>query len=363
MARPSDEELRDAHVRHNGNATAVAGELGCGRMYAASKRPPELARPNVAQCTTPHDAPGRRQKPRIRPLDVSTVAACESILERMKAHSPDYGDLPTLAIPDDPHLLEIDLFDAHFGKLAWGLECGEDYDLKIAERIYRTAVEELVRKASGYNIGRILLPFGSDMIHVDGSANETAAGTLQDVDGRFVKILNAVFAATVWAVDYLAAIAPVDIVHIPGNHDYTTSLMMAHSLWCWYRNADRVNVDCRPKPRKYYRYGTTLIGLTHGNEENPKSLPMLMANECRDKGWSETTHHEWHIGHLHKQKKTETISTDTTDGVVVRILGSLSAADAWHFRKGYVASRRVAEAYLYSFADGYTGHFNAIARD
>jgi hypothetical protein len=354
--------MRDAHFRHGGNATKVAAELGCSRGYAGGRRPPELES-QVARRATPESIQTARAKPKRRPLDEATVAACEAIFERMKAHTPDYSGLPELAIPDDPHLLEIDLFDAHFGKLAWEPETGNDYDLKIAERLYLTAVEELVRKSRGYNIGRILFPFGSDMIHVDGSTNMTTAGTPQSVDGRFTKIVETVFSVKVKATDMLAQIAPVDIVHIPGNHDFTTSWMIGHSLASWYRNSDRVKVDIRPRSRKYYRYGVTLIGLTHGNEENPKSLPMLMANECRDKGWAETTHHEWHIGHLHKQKKTETITTDTTDGVVTRILGSLSATDAWHFLKGYVGNRRVAEAYLYSFADGYTGHFNALARN
>ena len=69
-------------------------------------------------------------------------------------------------VNSDKHLLEISLFDAHFGKLAWGGETGSEYDLKIAENLYENAVQDLER-SKGFNIEQILFPIGNDFFHVN----------------------------------------------------------------------------------------------------------------------------------------------------------------------------------------------------
>jgi len=129
-------------------------------------------------------------------------------------------------------------------------------------------------------------------------------------------------------------------------------------LSSWYRNSNRVKVDNSPSPRKYYRYGTNLIGYTHGNDERTDSLPLIMATE-QPKNWSETKFHEFHTGHLHKRKETKFIAGDTYNGVMVRILSSLCSADAWHHSKGFVGNIKAAEAYLWNYNTGYSGHFSS----
>jgi hypothetical protein len=271
-------------------------------------------------------------------------------------HVPKYGSAK-LKPPTAPHLLVIGIYDAHFGKLAWARETGENYDLSITEKIYAESVRSLIAKAGAFRIGQILFPFGNDFFNIDTIANTTTGGTAQDTDGRYAKIMASGQMAAIKAVDYCLGIAPVHIILVPGNHDAITSWHLVSFLEAWYRNNPRVTVDSGPSPRKYYRYGSTLIGLTHGNEEKHVSLPNLMATERPDL-WAKTTTHEWQLGHFHKSKATEHVSVDTHDGVVVRVLPSISGRDAWHHRKGYVG-RRAAEAYLYDKKTGYAGHFSA----
>jgi len=108
------------------------------------------------------------------------IADLTADIARIKAPSPK----PTSRPRKDLHMLEVSLFDAHFGKLAWGQETGTDYDLKIAEKVYAEAVTQLLDLAQPYNVDRILFPVGNDFFHVDNWRNETAAGTAQDVDTR-----------------------------------------------------------------------------------------------------------------------------------------------------------------------------------
>jgi len=255
----------------------------------------------------------------------------------------------------DPHCLEISLFDVHFGKLAWEPETGNDYDLRIAERLYDRGVSDLLMKARGFPIDEIIFVIGQDFFHINNPEFTTTHGTKQDVDGRLAKIFETGALAVMHAIDRCIEQAPVKVLWIPGNHDAETSWFLAKYLEAWYRNAPSVRVDSGPSQRKYHRYGINLIGFTHGDEEPHRDLPSIMAVERRE-DWGEVRQCEWHVGHLHKRRETRYLAGDTHVGIGVRILPSLSGIDAWHYRKGYVQTMRIAEAYLWSYTRGYTGH-------
>ena len=265
-----------------------------------------------------------------------------------------------IVAPADPHMMVVDLVDIHFGKLAWAPETGQNYDLKIADQVYRNAVEDLLSRASSFAVDEFLMPLGSDFLHIDNSGGMTTSGTPQDVDGRLAKILEVAEAAVVFAVGAMAERGRVVVRWTPGNHDRTLSLCLARIIKAHFRNDSAVTVDVSPAHRKYHRYYATLIGLAHGDEQKHASLPIIMAQERRD-DWAETTCREWHLGHFHRSKRVDFLPLDTHNGVLVRMLRSLSAVDSWHARMGFVGTQRSAEGYLYN-RTGYVGHFVADVR-
>lgn len=157
-------------------------------------------------------------------------------------------------------------------------------------------------------------------------------------------------------VDKLRLIAPVDVVIIPGNHDTERMFYIGDSIQSWYHNCEEVQVMNESNPRKYYRYGNTLLGFTHGNSEKHQDLPLIMAREM-SKDWAEVQFTEWHTGHNHKSKSMTWVDIDESFGTVVRILPSLSGTDSWHHKKGYVGNTRAAQGYIWGFKTGYKGHF------
>jgi cob(I)alamin adenosyltransferase len=289
-------------------------------------------------------------------------AATDAIFERLAKHAPKY---PTPAKvknnSGEPFLAVLGLFDVHFGKLCWAAETGDNYDTKAAEQVYRNAVDDMIAEGSGKPIDRFLLPLGNDFYHIDNSRSTTYAGTPQDVDGRYAKVIEAGEMAVVWAVERLSAIAPVDVVWVPGNHDPTTSYHLARTVAAWFRRCPRVAVDASPNPRKYLAYGSTLIGLTHGNEERFADLPAIMATE-RATEWAGASCREWLVGHQHRSRQFQTKPVDTHLGTTVRVLRSLAGTDAWHHRKGYVGGTHSAEVYFYGRQRGYAGHAVVPAR-
>jgi len=292
----------------------------------------------------------------------------DRLYARMASHAPKYPafGIRSNSLTQEDILGVFCLFDVHFGKLAWDMETGNNFDIKIAERFFSNAVEDLFERSKHRSLSRVLIPIGNDFFHVNSSLkNETAAGTVQDQDGRYAKMVEAGEIAFVNAIDRIIEECPVDVVLVPGNHAPTAEYHTARFLHAWYSHKtvkNRVTVDYSPNPRKYYEFGATLIGLTHGNEEKHDALPGLMANERPD-AWARSKCRHWYIGHYHQAKKYQTKPLETRDGVEIRIIRSLAGNDAWHHKKGYLNMSQAAEAYFHGRESGYLGHEVAYARN
>lgn len=254
-------------------------------------------------------------------------------------------------------MLEINIFDLHFGKLCWGEETGEDYDIKIAEKRFLRAIETLLKRAEGFDIEKIVFPIGNDFFNSDNLRNTTTAGTFQDEDLRWQKTYRKGRELIVKAIDRLCQVANVEVVVVQGNHDFERSFYLGDALECWYDKDENVNVDNNANPRKYIHYGQCLVGFTHGNNEKVANLPMIVAQE-RSEIWAKTKYREVHLGHLHHKREIKWISTQEYNGVVVRYMRSLSGTDAWHNQKGYKGSVQSAEAFIWEKNEGLIGQLS-----
>lgn len=291
-----------------------------------------------------------------RKLDTDILKQKEFLLKELKAYSPKYDKVTYK--PDQlgaECLLELSLFDLHFGKLAHKDESGEDYDLKIAEKRFKTAVKELLKRTNLKIVDRIFLPIGNDLINIDNLLSTTTAGTPQDTDTRFHKIVTTVKRVLIETIDELSQIAPVDIVIVPGNHDTTVTFMLGEILDAWYFNNPQVTIDNTVKLRKYYKFGKNSFQLTHGDREKHVDLGLIFASE-EPKLWAATKHRFCQLGHFHKSKKINYISVDTHQGFQIQIMPSLSANDAWHTGKGY-NSLKQAKAFLFHPTEGLIGEY------
>ena len=141
-------------------------------------------------------------------------------------------------------------------------------------------------------------------------------------------------------------IAPVDALIVPGNHDRERMFYAGDALECWYHAHPGVLVDNRAQLRKYYLFGKNLIGFTHGSEEKFTALPGIMAMEAPEL-WGQTTHREWHIGDRHHKEVLQQ-RVKEEQGVTIRLMRSLSPADEWHYRTGWIGAEQAAESYLWN---------------
>ncbi len=281
--------------------------------------------------------------------------AVETLIEDAKKFAPKYPKV-NYKKHDDGCLYEIAMPDVHFGRLAWGEETGTDFDITIAQRAVNSVVEQLLSFTAKYNIAKILLPLGNDFYNSDNTENTTTRGTPQQEDTRWQKTFRRGRELAVEIIDACAAVAPVDILIIPGNHDQQRSFYLGEVLQAWYANCDSVQIDNCAASRKYYKYGNSLIGFAHGSSEKVQNLPLIMALEAPDM-WAQTTYREWHTGDKH-HKEDMIFRANESNGVLVRILRSLAPDDAWTFGKGF-KSLKAAEAFLWHEQQGLLAQFTA----
>ncbi len=288
------------------------------------------------------------------------VEAIRNLIEEVpKLKTPKYKR-PALSEEDmGRYLLEVALFDVHFGMLAWGKETTNDYDLKIAEDLFLYAVQDLLKKSMGYQPARIIFPFGNDFLHIDDPTNLTPMNRNPlDVDSRLIKIYQKAKKAVIKAIDYCRQVAPVDVVWIPGNHDPNVSFYLCDVISEVFANDEDVKVDVGPKWRKFYPWGKGLICYTHGVEEPLRDLPSIIATE-EPQLWANAKYREIHIGHKHRKQEMKWTNVDTHQGTVLRMIPSLATEDAWHYRKGYIKGYHAAESYLWDYDCGVVGQFTS----
>lgn len=242
--------------------------------------------------------------------------------------------------------LEISIADLHLGKLAYGLETGgANYDLKSAERMGEEAFVDLLTRRDVRDLEKVCIVTGNDLLNSDNLEGLTTKGTKVSGDSRWHKMYRVAFDLLCRQVRTAMEIAPVDIIAVPGNHDFHSVFTLAHALECMFHGVGHVNVNNSPNARKYWTHGNSMVMFTHGNEEKQGELPLLMAAEEPELfGFSEFR--EVHTGHLHQVGLFEKF------GIRVRRLPSLTPPDGWHSKSGYIGMTRAAQSFTWSKYDG-----------
>jgi hypothetical protein len=267
----------------------------------------------------------------------------DEILDQFQEYAPKY---PKISYPKlkDAHLLVIDPADVHIGKLASSIETGEDYDSQIAVNRVREGVNGILQKVQGFNIDKILLIIGNDILHIDTPKRTTTSGTPQDTDGMWYDNFLVAKQIYVEVIELLMQIAPVHVQYDPSNHDYTNGFFLADTLSSWFSNSTSVTFNCSISHRKYFVYGSNLIGSTHGDGAKESDLPLLMAHEAPE--WSQCKHKYFYTHHIHHKKSKDYM------GVCVESLRSPSGSDSWHHRQGYQHSPKAIEGFLHHKDNG-----------
>jgi hypothetical protein len=274
----------------------------------------------------------------------------EELKELAKTHAPQ----PPIAFREivniSGNMLEINLCDHHFGKLAWGYETGHpNYDVKIATDLFNRAFETTLQRASAYQFDEIWFIVGNDLLNSDDMQGRTTKGTVVSTDIRYTKTMAVVRNVLIACIERLRQLTPlVKVKMVSGNHDHFSVWHLGDSLECFFHNYTDVVIDNEPKYQKYDEFGNVMIMWTHGDKGKRKDFPLMMATE-QPGMFGRTKFREVHTGHNHTDRVEE------IRGVKVRTLSSLSPADKWHAENAYLGNLRSSEAFIYNRQHGLIG--------
>lgn len=245
------------------------------------------------------------------------------------------------------NMLEVNIPDHHFGKLAWGTETGgPHYDVKIAKTLFHTSLDNLLERVKSFTFDEVVFVVGNDLLNSDDLESRTTKGTIVSTDGRYQKTFTTVRDVMIESVEKLRALAPkVKVVMVSGNHDKLSVWHLGDSLECWFNKYEDVEIDNSPKYRKYHQFGKVMLLLTHGDKGARGDYPLLMATE-QPKMFGATQFREAHTGHRHQTKVEE------KHGVRVRILPALCPPDDWMAENAMVKNQRSSEAYVWNKDEG-----------
>lgn len=238
------------------------------------------------------------------------------------------------------YLLIIDPADIHIGKLASAFESGEAYNNQIAVQRVLSGVRGILNKVSCFHIDKIVFVGGNDILHIDNPGRTTTSGTPQDTDGMWHT--NFLIAKKLYTdiLEILLPIADVHFVFNPSNHDYTNGFFLAQVIETYFKDCKNITFDCSIAHRKYFTYGNSLIGTTHGDGAKVTDLPLLMAHEAEQ--WSKSKHRYIYTHHVHHKNSKDYM------GVCVESLRSPSGTDSWHHRNGYQHAPKAVEGFIHS---------------
>lgn len=270
----------------------------------------------------------------------------EQLREELKQYAPKFNKIKRTGVKD-PHLLVIDIADLHIGKLADELETRENYDHETAYKRAVEGVEGILNKASGFPIDKILFVAGNDVLHVDNSTKSTTSGTPQDVSQKWFRNFTLARKLYVKIIERLLTVADIHFIHVPSNHDFVSGYMLAETLHAWFHNSKNITWDIDNNPRKYFRYGESLIGTEHGDNAKMDQLPLIMAQESK-LNWAETTWRYIYLHHVHHKDQFKFRSGKDYQGCTVEYMRSPSNADAWHSKKGYQHAPKAIEGFIHS---------------
>lgn len=287
-----------------------------------------------------------------KPNEKSFEDLKKSLIENMANHSPKYKPFKRNKIKDS-HCLVLDPADIHIGKLAEKYETNDEYNNSIAIKRVHEGIDSLLDKALNFNIDKIALIIGNDILHTDNTRRTTTSGTPQDTDGQWFSNFLLAQKLYIDIIDKLVGIADVHIIHNPSNHDYMAGWYLAQVIQSWYKNCSNITFDTSISHRKAFVYHQNLIGSTHGDGAKHADLPLLMAQEF-SKEWSKTKHRYIYTHHVHHKTSKDHI------GITIESSRSASGTDSWHHKSGYQHAPKAIEAYLHHPTKGQIARFSHV---
>lgn len=253
-------------------------------------------------------------------------------IEALKADIPRLEATLPPPLGNDKLLNCYVITDYHMGMLAWDEECGENWDLKIAEELIVKWFAQAIHQSPDADTA--IFAQLSDFLHFDGMDAVTPASKhLLDVDSRFSKLVRASIRILRNIITMLLQKhQKLHIIMADANHDPVSQIWLREWFSVMYENEPRVSVDTSPNPYNAYEFGKTALFFHHGHKRNVANVAHVFASQFREM-FGRTKYAYAHMGHLHH------VDVKENNLMIVEQHRTLAANDAYGARGGYLSGR------------------------
>jgi hypothetical protein len=269
------------------------------------------------------DDPQASWKRDLRGLDTKTI---------LNAMQTPLMELPTSEQSTEYRMGVISIRDTHFGMFTDHPQPYATYDLKEAQNAYMQAARTLATKAKENGVKHIVLPVGSDAIHVDGPSNATTKGTQQDTSSPWYAAFETYLSSVNSVIKELTeAFEKITVVVEPGNHDHTLAQALGAAIKTFW--SEKVTVLAGQETLKRVSVGKTHVFMHHGQNMKPGSYhATILADypEVTDPNYIEVL-----TGHYHHRARYVVGDYKEDSGIVCRITPALCPSSNWSESQGY----------------------------
>lgn len=263
-------------------------------------------------------------------FEEAAVAMAET-LTRLKPIKP-----PAFSAPDFVNVYTFT--DCHVGGLVSADQCGEAWNLEIAEQILTACLENMIKRSVNADEGVLVIQ--GDWLHQNGSKPFTpTSGNLLDAE-RFtptVRVCIRILRRMVKRM--LERHQRVRMVICEGNHDIDPSVWLREMFAAWCEDEPRIVVEQSEHPYYVAQYGKVMLAWHHGHLTKLDNLPLYFAAKFPTV-WGDTQFRYVDTGHMHHRYVKE------HEGITLQQHPTITAPDSHSTRHAYL-SQRVAIACTY----------------
>lgn len=262
----------------------------------------------------------------------TVLFSIDKLVNLIKENTVGEGIHPSKRDLYDKRMLEIPIFDAHFGVSSY--EYYKETQIKIYKYI------------NSRHWDKIVFAIGSDNFHNDDFRGRTSKGTeIEKVDmvQAWKDALNFYVPLIESAVNNSNN---VKIIYIKGNHDEAMSWAFVQHLKAKF---PKLEFNDEFEERKAILYGKNFIGFTHGDKAK-KNLHHIFPVEFSEM-WAKANNREIHIGHLHREDAMDSF------GTVIRTLSTRNKTDQWSKDYGFVGAHKRFMLFEYSLENLESIHY------
>lgn len=268
----------------------------------------------------------------------------EAVVQQLRSwfaeRAPNYAPpVVRLSQARERYTFVVGITDEHWGKL--GID---GYNRNVQRAMYLRLIERAMSRLR--HLGRperLIVPIGSDGLHVDTLQGTTTRGTPQHTDGTPADVVRSFMDYKVEQLDALSAWGPLDLWPLPGNHDNLTAILAYEGLRGWFSQRKDVTADRNSLHTiQGELYGRTLVTMHHGDKHNVRHLSEIVPRRFA-REWGASRWRYCFTGHYH----TERDLPQRSDLQIIR-LPSAAGTDRWHYEQGYDGGRRALTVHVIS---------------